>query len=144
MEQTDCSSTAAGGEVVIKGKLISSQRYLDKAKVVDRALRFKRFIVSVYPIVLRGKQYTILMDCHHNYAAAKLAGVEPDYRPIGKKVMKIIGGLSEAERQGLFINNVTNSNYYFVETGEVVQELLLPDTSVKFQAHAGNQWILGK
>ncbi|WP_255343930.1 chromosome partitioning protein ParB [Enterobacter sp. MGH 23] len=97
-----------------------------------------------YPIVLRGKQYTILMDGHHNYAAAKLAGVEPDYRPIGKKVMKIIGGLSEAERQGLFINNVTDSNYYFVETGEVVQELLLPDTSVKFQAHAGNQWILGK
>ena len=129
---------------MIKGKLISSQRYLDKAKVVDHALRFKRFIVSVYPIVLRGKQYTILMDGHHNYAAAKLAGVEPDYRPIGKKVMKIIGGLSEAERQGLFINNVTDSNYYFVETGEVVQELLLPDTSVKFQAHAGNQWILGK
>lgn len=44
---------------MIKGKLISSQRYLDKAKVVDRALRFKRFIVSVYPIVLRGKQTSI-------------------------------------------------------------------------------------
>lgn len=84
------------------------------------------------------------MDGHHNYAAAKLAGIEPDYRPIRKKVMKIIGELSEAERQGLFINNVTDSNYYFVESGEVVQELLLPDTSVKFQAHAGNQWIFGK
>lgn len=46
----------------IKGPLISSQRYLDKAKVNDRAARFKRFIVSVYPIVLRGQQYTILMD----------------------------------------------------------------------------------
>ena len=45
---------------MIKGKLISSQRYLDNTKVVDRALRFKRFIVSVYPIVLRGQQYTIL------------------------------------------------------------------------------------
>ncbi|EFR5870466.1 chromosome partitioning protein ParB, partial [Salmonella enterica] len=49
----------------IKGPLISSQRYLDKAKVNDRAARFKRFIVSVYPIVLRGQQYTILMDGHH-------------------------------------------------------------------------------
>lgn len=46
----------------IKGPLISSQRYLDKAKVNNRAARFKRFIVSVYPIVLRGQQYTILMD----------------------------------------------------------------------------------
>ncbi len=81
---------------MIKGKLISSQRYLDNAKVVDRALRFKRFIVSVYPIVLRGQQYTILMDGHHNYAAAKLAGAEPDYRPIGKKVMKIMALLNKS------------------------------------------------
>ncbi|EAM8616059.1 ParB/RepB/Spo0J family partition protein [Salmonella enterica] len=66
----------------IKGPLISSQRYLDKAKVNNRAARFKRFIVSVYPIVLRGQQYTILMDGHHNYAAAKLAGIEPDYEVI--------------------------------------------------------------
>ncbi|HDX8799045.1 TPA: ParB/RepB/Spo0J family partition protein [Klebsiella michiganensis] len=128
---------------IIQGQLISSQRYLDREKVTDRALRFKRFIVSVYPIVLRGVQYTILMDGHHNYAAAKLAGVEPDYRPVAKKVMKVIGGMPEREREALFINNVTDSNYYYVETGEVVQELLLPDTSCKFQAHAGNQWIFG-
>ncbi|MGH5434970.1 chromosome partitioning protein ParB, partial [Klebsiella pneumoniae] len=25
----------------------------------------------------------------------------------------------------------------------VVEELRLPDTSCKFQAHAGNQWIFG-
>lgn len=67
----------------IKGPLISSQSYLDKAKVNDRAARFKRFIVSVYPIVLRGQQYTILMDGHHNYAAAKLAGVGAGARRAG-------------------------------------------------------------
>lgn len=128
---------------IIKGQLISSQRYLDRSKVTDRALRFKRFIVAVYPIVLRGVQYTILMDGHHNYAAAKLAGVEPDFRPVAKKVMKVIGGMTEHEREALFINNVTDSHYYYVETGEVVQELLLPDTSCKFQGHAGNQWIFG-
>lgn len=128
---------------IVKGRLISSQRYLDRSKVTDRALRFKRFKVAVYPIVLRGVQYTILMDGHHNYAAAKLAGIEPDYRSVAKKLMKIIGGMTEREREALFINNVTDSNYYYVETGEVVQELLLPDTSCKFQAHAGNQWIFG-
>ncbi|HFK2693675.1 TPA: chromosome partitioning protein ParB [Kluyvera ascorbata] len=127
----------------VKGQLISSQRFLDEAKVADKASRFKRFIVSVYPIVMRGVQYTILMDGHHNYAAAKLAGVEPDYRPITKKVLRIIGGMSEREREAFFINNVTDSNYYFVETGEVVHELVMPDTSCKFQVHAGNQWIFG-
>ncbi|WP_353614813.1 ParB/RepB/Spo0J family partition protein [Mangrovibacter phragmitis] len=128
---------------IVKGQLISSQRYLDQSKVLDRASRFKRFFVSVYPIVLRGVQYTILVDGHHNYAAAKLAGVTPDYRPATKKLMKIISGMSEHEREALFINNITDSNYYYVDTGEVVKELLLPDTSCKFQAHAGNQWVLG-
>lgn len=128
---------------MIKGKLISSQRYLDMEKVNDRSVRFKRFIVNVYPVVLRGTQYTILMDGHHNYAAAKLAGIEPDYRPITKKVRRILGEMSEREREAFFINNVTDSNYYYVDNGEVVTNLLLPDTSCKFQAHAGNQWMLG-
>ena len=128
---------------IIKGQLISSQRYLDRSKVTHRALRFKRFIVAVYPIVLRGVQYTILMDGHHNYAAAKLAGIEPDFRPVAKKAMKIISGIPDREREAFFINNITDSHYYYVETGDVVQELLLPDTSHKFQGHAGNQWIFG-
>lgn len=139
------SAAARGGRQmsIIKGQLISSQRYLNMSIVNKRATRFKRFIVNVHPVVLRGVQYTILMDGHHNYAAAKLAGVDPDYRPVTKKVMKIIGGMSEREQEALFINNVTDSDYYYVETGEVVEELRLPDTSCKFQAHAGNQWIFG-
>lgn len=128
---------------IIKGVLISSQRYLNMDIVNDRASRFKRFVVNVYPIVLRGTQYTIMMDGHHNYAAAKIAGVAPDYRPIGKKVMKILAGMSVEEREALLINNVTDSNYYVVETGEVVNSLLLPDTSCRFIAHANNQWIFG-
>ncbi|HBB6759226.1 TPA: chromosome partitioning protein ParB [Citrobacter amalonaticus] len=128
---------------IIKGVLISSQRYLNMDIVRERAVRFKRFVVNVYPVVLRGVQYTIIMDGHHNYAAAKLAGVEPDYRPIGKKVMKILAGMSVEEREALLINNVTDSNYYVVETGEVVNSLLLPDTSCRFIAHANNQWIFG-
>lgn len=128
---------------IIKGVLISSQRYLNMNIVSERAVRFKSFVVNVYPVVLRGVQYTIIMDGHHNYAAAKLAGVEPDYRPITKKVLRILRDMSEREREAFFINNVTDSNYYFVETGEVVNELVMPDTSCKFQAHAGNQWIFG-
>ena len=129
--------------IAIKGQLISSQRYLDHAKVADRASRFKRFIVVVYPVVLRGVQYTILMDGHHNYAAAKLAGVTPDYRAAPKKLEKILKGLSQREREALLINNVTDSNFYYVESGETVEALVAPDTSCRFQVHANNQWILG-
>lgn len=128
---------------MIKGRLISSQRYLNQAIVAERAVKFKRFVVNVFPVVLRGTQYTILMDGHHNFAAAKLAGIEPDFRPVSKKLMKIIKGMTDQEIEAFFINNVTDSDYYFVDSGEVVEALFLPDTSCRFQVHASNQWVLG-
>lgn len=128
---------------MIKGRLISSQRYLNQAIVAERAVKFKRFIVNVFPVVLRGTQYTILMDGHHNFAAAKLAGVDPDFRPVSKKLMKILKGMSTQEIEALLINNVTDSDYYFVDSGEVVDALVLPVTGHRFQVHAGNQWVLG-
>lgn len=135
--------TKTGIESMIKGKLISSQRYLDMDKVNDRAVRFKSFIVNVYPVVLRGVQYTIIMDGHHNFAAARLAGIEPDFRPIGKKAKRILDSIPDREREAFLINNITDSNYYCVDNGEVITNLLLPDTNCKFQVHAGNQWVLG-
>lgn len=128
---------------MIKGRLISSQRYLNQAIVAERAVKFKRFIVNVFPVVLRGTQYAILMDGHHNFAAAKLAGVDPDFRPVSKKLMKIFKGMGTHEVEAFLINNVTDCDYYFVDTGEVVDALLLPDTGHRFQVHAGNQWVLG-
>ncbi|MFE4112242.1 chromosome partitioning protein ParB [Kosakonia sp. YIM B13611] len=128
---------------MIKGRLISSQRYLNQAIVAERAVKFKRFIVNVFPVVLRDTQYTILMDGHHNFAAAKLAGVDPDFRPVSKKLMKILKGMSAHQVEALLINNVTDSDYYFVDSGEVVDSLVLPDTGHRFQLHAGNQWVLG-
>ncbi|MCW2482990.1 chromosome partitioning protein ParB [Candidatus Symbiopectobacterium sp. NZEC135] len=112
---------------MINGPLISSQRYLDRAKVVDKAYRFNRFYVEVYPVVLRGKQYTLIMDGHHSYAAAKLAGIEPTYRPIRKKLAKIFKGMTQREIEVLLINNITDSHLYYVESGEVVEELAMPE-----------------
>jgi hypothetical protein len=117
----------------INGHLISSQRYLNMSIVHDRVGKFRRFVVNVYPIVLRGVQYTVLMDGHHNYAAAKIAGVAPDYRGISKKTLRILSAMTGREREAFFINNITDSNYYYVESGEVVEDLLLPDTSCRLQ-----------
>lgn len=112
---------------MIKGQLISSQRYLDRKKVVDKALRFKLFRVSVYPVVLRGVQYTVLMDGHHNFAAAKLAEVEPVYIGPPKKLVKIFSKMTEREIEVMLINNLTDCDYYFVDSGEVVDHLLMPE-----------------
>lgn len=112
---------------MIKGKLISSQRYIDRKKVVDKALRFKLFRVSVHPVMLRGVQYTVLMDGHHNLAAARLAGVEPIYIGPPKKIVKIFSKMTEREIELMLINNLTDCDYYFVESGEVVKHLQLPE-----------------
>ena len=112
---------------MILGKLISSRRYLDRKKVVDKALRFKLFRISVYPVVLRGVQYTVLMDGHHNLAAAKLAGVEPVYIGPPKKIVKIFSKMTQREIEVMLINNVTDCDYYFVDTGEVVEHLRMPE-----------------
>lgn len=114
---------------MIKGRLISSQRFLDRAKVIDKAKRFKKFYVVVYPVVLRGEQYTMLMDGHHNYAAAQLAGIEPTFRPISRKLEKIFSGMTQREIEVFLINNITDSHLYDVETGSVIEELALPEAS---------------
>ncbi len=46
-----------------------------------------------------------------------------------------------ARREAFFINNVTDGNYYFVETGEVVHEDWLCLTSCKFEAQVTNGFL---
>lgn len=116
----------------LTGRLISSQRYLDGDKVLYKARNFKRFVVWVYETTLRGKPYALILDGHHNYQAANLAGVEPVYKTDHKKVNRILGKLTGEERERFLIDNVTDSDLYDIETGEIIYELRLPtwlDTS---------------
>jgi ParB-like chromosome segregation protein Spo0J len=104
--------------------LISSQRYLDPKKVQHKATTFKAFIVSTVAIELRGVQYRVLLDGHHNFAAAKLAGVEPTWRGPSLKMQRFIARHTKAEVANFLINNLTDSDWYFIDTGQVVTELL--------------------
>lgn len=104
--------------------LISSQRHLDAARVADKAARFRVFIVRTVDVTLRGKQYCLLIDGHHNLAAARAAGVEPTWRGPTEKWSRIQAATPAAEFERFLINNLTDSDYYFVDTGEVVAELL--------------------
>lgn len=104
--------------------LISSQRHLDRQKVADKALRFQVFIVRVADVTLRGKPYRVLIDGHHNLAAAKLIGAEPTWRGPTAKWKRIQTQMPAAEFERMLINNLTDSDWYDVATGQVVEELL--------------------
>ncbi|WP_321904449.1 hypothetical protein [Paraburkholderia tropica] len=104
--------------------LISSQRFLDARTVTDKATRFRVFIVRVAELELRGTRYRVLVDGHHNLAAARAAGVEPTWRGPPSKWERIRRATPPAEFERFLINNLTDSDWYFVETGEIVRELL--------------------
>jgi len=104
--------------------LISSQRFLDRATVERKAATFKVFIVSTMEIDLRGRSYRVMLDGHHNLAAAHLAGMKPSWVGPSRKMHRIRRRMSPADFERFLINNLTDSDWYYVETGEVVQELL--------------------
>lgn len=103
--------------------LISSQRYLAIATVMRKAQTFKVFTVRTVDIELRGVMYRLLIDGHHNLAAAKLAGVEPKWLGPSIKTQRVMQKIGNRFPEFL-INNLTDSDWYYVETGQVVKELL--------------------
>ena len=104
--------------------LISSQRFLDERVVADKAARFSVFIGRVADVMLRGTRYRILTDGHHTLAAARRAGVEPTWRGPASKWRRIQERTKPAVFETFLINNLTDSDWYFVDTGDVVAELL--------------------
>lgn len=104
--------------------LISSQRYIDPKIVARKAATFKVFVVRVLDVNLRGKPYRVIVDGHHNLAAARLVGVEPKWKCPTKRFDRIRASMSPEEVERLLINNLTDSNWYFMDTGEVVADLL--------------------
>ncbi|TBW02758.1 hypothetical protein E0E52_17235 [Azotobacter chroococcum] len=104
--------------------IISSQRYLSAETVRRKAQNFKVFVVRTIELELRGQRYRLLIDGHHNLAAARLAGIEPTWRGPAPKFERLMRRIPPDEFARFMINNLTDSDWYFVETGEVVQELL--------------------
>lgn len=105
--------------------LISSQRHLNPETVRRKAQNFKVFVVRTVELELHGRRYWLLIDGHHNLAAARLIGAEPTWRGQPHKFERIMRRTPPDEFARFMINNLTDSDWYFVETGEVVQELLL-------------------
>ena len=104
--------------------IISSQRHLDPSIVARKVKTFRVFIVSTMNVELRGRMYRILLDGHHNLAAARMIGIEPTWRGPSEKMKRIRAKMSAKAFENMLINNLTDSDWYYVETGETVRELL--------------------
>ncbi len=104
--------------------LISSQRYRCQKTVARKAATFKVFVVNVIEITLRGQRYRVLADGHHNLAAAKLIGAAPTWRGAPKKLQRVMQQTPPDDFARFLINNLTDADWYYVDTGRVVPELL--------------------
>ena len=105
--------------------IISSQRFLDQA-TIDRkaASRGRSFVVRLADLPMRGKRYRVMVDGHHNFAVAKRLGVEPVFKGPSRRFSRIIQKMGEEKAGNWLANNLTDSDWYFVDTGEVVADLL--------------------
>ncbi|WP_426618315.1 hypothetical protein ACP3TY_19910 [Pseudomonas rustica] len=106
--------------------LISSQRYLNPDVINRKAAKFKVFVVRTVDMAIRGKHYRVLLDGHHNLAAARLVGAEPTWKGPTPKFERIMRSMSADRFAAFMINNLTDSDWYFHDTGEVVADLLAP------------------
>lgn len=103
--------------------LISSQRFLSDVVVKRKAEAFKVFVVRIHECTLRGKRYRMIIDGHHNYAAAKRVGVKPTFSCPGNKFMRHLNKMTPRQQEAFLINNLTDCEHYYVETGEIVEAL---------------------
>ena len=106
--------------------LISSQRYLNRDVIARKAATFKVFVVRTVGMEIRGKPYRILLDGHHNLAAARLVGAEPSWKGPPPKFERFMKRMTADDFAAFMINNLTDSDWYFHDTGEVVGDLLAP------------------
>ncbi|MGU3345746.1 hypothetical protein [Pseudomonas monsensis] len=105
---------------------ISSQRYLNGDVIARKAATFKVFVVRTVTMEIRGKHYRVLLDGHHNLAAARLVGAEPTWKGSAPKFERIMKRMSPDSFATFMINNLTDSDWYFHDTGEVVADLFAP------------------
>lgn len=106
--------------------LISSQRYLNRDVIAKKAAKFKVFVVRTIDVDMRGKVYRIILDGHHNLAAARLIGAAPTWKGPPPKFERLMKGMTTEKFSAFMINNLTDSDWYFHDTGQVVEDLLAP------------------
>ena len=101
--------------------LITAQEYLDNA-IVNQKLNDADFDVFVSPAFIHeGQEYQVILDGHHSFAAAKLAGIEPNFIVQNVKENDTIGLLLDGNTSDfLEVNQDAGNEYRFAETNKAV------------------------
>lgn len=100
--------------------MITAQGYRDEeiiaAKIADRD-----FVVFLSPVfAVEGEEYQVVVDGHHSYEAAKLAGVEPEYIVQTTRENDTIAMLENGAVEDFLVTHRIDSDYRYLETGEYV------------------------
>lgn len=97
--------------------LISSQRYLDQ-DLVDAKCAAEDFVVTYYDL---SDEYRVVIDGHHSLAAARQAGVDPQYVSAGAAlVAEYDYTVGEVGVEGWLEQHYHDSDWYDVATGHSV------------------------
>lgn len=100
--------------------LISAQEYRDD-EIVEAKLAAQDFAVAVSPVfVLDGEEYQVVMDGHHSYEAAMIAGVEPNFDVQTVRDNDTIAMLDAGRIDDFLAAHRIDSDYRFVTTGKYV------------------------
>lgn len=106
-------------------QIISSQHYLDE-DIVAAKMAAEDFEVLISPVFeFEGQTVAVVLDGHHSLAAAKRAGVAPDFVEATKQDNDRVALLeSTPDHEGspdAFLEATwVDGDYYNVETGECV------------------------
>ncbi len=99
---------------------ISSQHFLDDA-IVAAKLAAQDFEVLVSPeFAYDGQTIRVVLDGHHSLAAAKLAGVSPEYVTADATANDKVALLARGEVDDFLEASWVDGDYYNVETMEAV------------------------
>lgn len=101
-------------------KTISSQRFINDAIVAEKAAAAD-YTVAVSPTFeIDGETYRVILDGHHSFAAAKIAGVEPTFVEHDASDDDRIGYINNGQVEDFLEAAHIDSDYYDINTGHDV------------------------
>lgn len=96
---------------------ISSQKYRDE-DIVEQKRRANDYVVTVSPeFEIDGNLYAVVIDGHHSHEAAKIDGVEPEYKTATAQNSDRIQILLDGDIDGFLEVEYQGDDWYNINTG---------------------------
>lgn len=98
--------------------IISSQRYIDD-QIVAEKLAAEDFVVTLSPsFAYADGQFQVVLDGHHSLAAARLAGVSPEYIEANRSTNDTVSYIDRGQIEEFLLVACIENEYYDIATGK--------------------------